>query len=98
MRLNPAGFNIIRRSALLPNLEGQVDDKAAPARLWYGNGRPLELSESVWLTARFANTLYRVKFIISKRLAVDFLIVTAFLNPYTVAIFFTEQPIRFRHG
>lgn len=63
-----AGFNIIRRTALPPNGQSQVDVKDAPSRLCDENGRPLEIGKSVWLTAKFANMLYPVKYIIATRL------------------------------
>lgn len=47
------GFNVIRRSALSPNLELKVDLKENPPRLQYANGRPLAMGESAWLKVRF---------------------------------------------
>lgn len=81
-----AGFKFIRQSALPPNWESQVDDKAAPPRLYYANGRPLDRSDTVWFTKMFENTHYRVKFIISDRLAVDVIIGTTFLHRHVVTI------------
>lgn len=93
-----AGLHISRRSALAPNWESQVDEKAVPPRLSDSNGSPLDPCESVCLTARFSNTLYRDNFIIAERLTADFITGTAFLNRYVVTILCTEQRILFRRG
>lgn len=53
--------------------------------------------ETVWLTVQVANTLYRVKFIIARRLAVEVIIGTALLNWHVLAIRCTQQRISFRN-
>lgn len=53
---------------------------------------------SVWLTSRFGNTLYRVKFFIAERLAVGVIVGTAFLHLHLLAILSIEQRIWFCHG
>lgn len=93
-----AGLNIIRRSALPEGWEEGIDRKANSMRLNDANGRPLALGESTWLPIRFANSLYRVKFIVADRLAVEVIIGTAFLNRHLLAILCTQQRIRFRDG
>lgn len=62
------------------------------------NGRHFELAESVWLTVRFSNHLYCVKFIIGRLLAVEVIIGTEFINQHVLAISYTQQRIIFRNG
>lgn len=58
----------------------------------------MALGETIWLTTRFGNTLYRLQFIFADRLAVEVLIGKAFLNKHVIAILCTEQNIRFSNG
>lgn len=51
----------------------------------------------MWLTGRFANTLYLVKFIIEERLAGDAIIATDFLNRHVFEILCTQQRMIFIH-
>lgn len=62
----------------------------APPRLNDANGRPLALSESVLMTVRFGNTMYRVGFIVADRLVVEVLIGTTSLNHHLITILCTE--------
>lgn len=45
---------------------------------------------------RFGNTLFRVKFLITERLAVDVIVGTSFLNSHVIATRCSEQKIEFR--
>lgn len=90
-------FNLIRRSAPLVGCGDYVDTTTEPPKPNYANGRPLALGESIWLTVRFGNTLLRVRFIVSERLAVEVQIVTALLIKQVLAILCTDQKVQFRN-
>lgn len=93
-----AGFKIIRKSALPQRWESEVDQKARPPRLSDAYGRPLGLGQSVWLTVRLADTLYRVNAIVVERIAVEVIIGSEVLNHKVLAILCIEQWIRFKNG
>lgn len=90
--------NIINQSALPPGWEHHIGKRATRPKSNDANGRPSDLSQCVWLTVRFANNLYRVKFILSAWTAVDVIIGTEFINSHVEAIMCREQKIRFNNG
>lgn len=64
-------------------------------RLNDANGRPLALGKSIWLMAKFSNTLYQVRLLVADKLEVD---VTDFINSHVKAILCARQIIKFRNG
>lgn len=48
------------------------------------------------MKVRLQNKLYRVKFSVAERLAIDAIIGTEFLNEHVLSIVYTQQRIRFR--
>lgn len=67
--------------------DNYIDCTTAPPKLNDAKDRKVALSETVWLTVRFANTLYIVRFRVADRLAVEVLIGTAFLNKHVKGSF-----------
>lgn len=78
--------------------EKNIDFTTAAQTLNDANSHPLTLGESVWLTVRSGNTLYRLRFIVVDRITVEVLTGTEFLNEHVIDILCTEQKIRFRNG
>lgn len=81
------GFNIIRKSARPSVGEVAVDEKERHWRCSEENGRPLSLTQRLWPTFLISNTPFRVKFVVTERIAVEGIIGTAFLkNEFLVII------------
>lgn len=89
-------FDIICKSALPEGWEYEVDKKAKPLSSRDANGRPLSLGQSLWLTVRFTNTLYRVKFIVSERLSLEVIMGAAFLNHHVLQTLCAADRIRLK--
>ena len=91
-----AGYDVIRSSALPDGWESQLLAGVEIPKLGDANGRPLRLSGAIEMKIRFHNTVFRTIFVVSKRLAVDVLIGTTFLNHNVRAIECMDQRVRLR--
>lgn len=68
-----------------------VDVTHQPPLLEDASSNPFDLREAVWLPTWFGNTLYRIKFMVGEKLAVDTIVGTAFMNLHVDAILCDEQ-------
>lgn len=93
-----AGFNLVQRNVLPFRWEWKVDEKATVPRLNDENGNPLQLREVLWLTTRFGNNLFGVKYIFTKRLSVDAIVGTGLMKRHIDAILSKNQKIKFDKG
>lgn len=64
------GIKIIRREVLPPGCESEVDTDTALPILSYGNGNPLVLGETMWLTVRLGNNRFRSRFLVAEWMTV----------------------------
>lgn len=93
-----AGFKIIRQIVLPFDLEKQFDLTSEAPRINEANEKPLDLREVVWLTAKFGNTLIKVRFLVEERLAADLIVRTAVINKHIASIICREQKNKFTKG
>lgn len=93
-----AGMNKICRSKFHEGWEDVIDLKDNWRKFSDDNGCLLPLGASIWLTVRFSNSLYLVKFVVAEMLHVQVIISTAFLNRNVLTTLCTQQIIIFRDG
>lgn len=93
-----SGMNIDRRDALTDGWEKLLTKDAVLPTLVDANDRPLQLLGEIVLRMCFGNTTYRVPFIVAKKLVVEVIAGTRFMNRYVNAFEFRSQTIRLHHG
>ena len=91
-------MNIVRQDALTDGWQTWLTKDAVLSTLGDANGRPLRLLGKIFLLMRFGNTTYRVPFIAAKKLAVEVIIGTRFMNRYVNVIAFRSQIVRLHQG
>lgn len=90
-----AGFNIIRRNSLPYCWKKGVNEAAILPGPNDANVNPSELGDFFLLTTELGNTVFKIRYILAKRLAVDAIISTAFMNRHVVSIRGREQKLEF---
>lgn len=75
-------FSLIRRNVLPQGCQNAIATDHRPRLLNDASSNPLDLREVVLLTTRFGNMLFRIKFIVAEKMAVDAIVGTAFMNQH----------------
>lgn len=91
-------YNLIRRTNLPPDWEDYVIPDAPLLKLAGANSDPLRLSAVVRLVVRLGNGVYRLPFMVTDSLAVDFILGTAFIDSHIRSIAVDVQQMDLRRG
>ena len=93
-----SGYALIRKSNLPSNWERYVTEGATTTKLGDASGHARKIEAMVHLTTRLGDSIYRVRYVVVESLAVDVILVTAFMDDHVDHICRREQMIDLQKG